>query len=60
MGARARARARGLVIGGSVLKRLGATRAPGIDAGHEEGRLSCWWLTAMVPFWGGGRWWKCY
>ena len=48
MGARARARARRLVTGGSVLERLGATRALGTDAGHEQGRLSCWWLMAMV------------
>ena len=48
MGARARARARRLVTGGSVLERLGATKAPGTDAGQEQGRLSYWWLTAMV------------
>ena len=45
---RARARARRLVTGGSVLHLLDATRAPGTDAGHEQGRFSCWWLTALV------------
>ena len=54
MGGRARARARRLVTGDSVLERLGATRAPSIDAGHKQGRLSCWWLTAMVAQGGWG------
>ena len=55
MGARARARLRWLVIGGSVLERLGATRALSTNAGHKQGRLSCWWLTAMVGGGAGGN-----
>ena len=58
MGARARVRARWLVTGDSVLERLGATRALGTDAGHEQGSLNCWWRMAMVAQ-GVGGWWKC-
>ena len=54
MGARARACARRIVTGGSVLERLSATRTPGTDAGHEQERLRGWWLTAMVAHGGGG------
>ena len=54
MGVRARARTRRLVTGGSVLERLGATRAPGTDAGHEQERFRGWWLTVMVARRGGG------
>ena len=65
MGAKARARARRLVTGGRVLERLGATKAPGTDAGHEQGRLG---LVAHGNGGsggggggggGGGAWWKC-
>ena len=61
MGARARALARRVVTGGSVLEWLGATRAPGTDAGHEQERLRGWWLTTMVALggWGSRQWWKC-
>ena len=64
MGSRARPRVRRLVTGGSVLERLGATRAPGTDAGHEQGRLSCWLLRGAEAHGnggsgGGGGWWKC-
>ena len=61
MGAKARACVRRLVDGGSVLECFSIARAPGTNAGHEQGRLSCWWLAAMVAEggWGSRQRWKC-